>query len=447
MFEEKNMYTSTVNPCKMCQPIGACFAFKGIEGGMLLTHGSQGCSTYFRRYMGSHFNEPMDVASSALSEKSAVYGGEENLKHGISNVIEKYKPSVLGIATTCLTETIGDDVNMIVKEIPKYKDCELVPVSTPSFTGTHVNGFHRSCRSIVENLSEPSEKNESVNIFSNMISPADIRSIQKTLNAMGITYSLFPDYSDTLDGGSSGTFHPVPPGGTSIEAVKGMSGAKATIELGTTIDGKTSGAKFLKEKYGVASVNTPLPIGLKNTDRFVEILEDITGKYLPLEEEKARQRFLDAAIDGHKYLYEKRVSLYADPDMLIALTEFCLEIGLKPVVIATGTCTENLESIINEMENLPEEKPIVLNGADFTEIEEASQKYNADIMIGNSKGASIARKMSIPLVRVGFPIHDHFGGARILHVGYDGALQLIDRVINALLDKAQEDLGVGYSYM
>jgi len=443
----KNAYTSTVNPCKMCQPIGACFAFKGLEGGMLLTHGSQGCSTYFRRYMGSHFNEPMDVASSALSEKSAVYGGEENLKVGISNVIKKYNPKVLGIATTCLTETIGDDVNMIVKEIPKYVDCELIPVSTPSFTGTHVDGFHRSCKSIAQNFVEPSEKHDGINIFLNLISPADIRNIRGIMEAMGVRHTLFPDYSDTLDGGRSKEFHKIPIGGTPLPKVKNMSGAKASIEFGTTIGKAFSGAEFLREKYEVLNVSTPIPIGLKNTDRFIGIIEDITGRKLPPELEKTRQRFLDAAVDGHKYLYEKRVSLYADPDMLIPLTNFCLEIGLKPVVIATGTYVENLESLVLEMDNLPEEKPAILNGVDFSEIEEVTKKREAEIIIGNSKGAHIARKMSIPLVRIGFPIHDQFGGGRILHVGYDGALQLIDRIINALIDKAQEELGVGYSYM
>ncbi len=443
----KNSYTSTVNPCKMCQPIGACFAFKGVEGGMLLTHGSQGCSTYFRRYMGSHFNEPMDVASSALCEKSAVYGGEENLKQGISNVVKKYKPKVLGIATTCLTETIGDNVKMIIEEIPEYKDCELIPVSTPSFAGTHVDGFHRSCRSIIENAVKGSGKHQGVNIISNLLSPADIRSLKGIMERMSVKYTLFPDYSDTLDGGTSEKFHSIPIGGTPLPKIENMSGAKATIELGTSIDSAVSGASFLKENYGVEKFSTHIPIGLKNTDRFVGILEDITGMDLSDEDEKTRQRLLDAAIDGHKYLYEKRVCLYADPDMLLGLKDFCLEVGLKPVVIATGTYTEKFESRVFDADDFPENKPEILNGVDFSEIETAAQKLNAEIIIGNGKGAHIAQKMSIPLVRIGFPIHDQFGGARILHVGYDGALQLIDRIINALIDKAQEELGVGYSYM
>ena len=81
-----------------------------------MLHGSQGCATYMRRYIISHFREPMDIASSSLGEKHAVYGGGLNLKQGLLNVMTKYGAKLIGIATTCLTETIGDDAAMIVKE-------------------------------------------------------------------------------------------------------------------------------------------------------------------------------------------------------------------------------------------------------------------------------------------------------------------------------------------
>ena len=60
--------TATQNACKLCAPLGACFVFRGIEGGLPLLHGSQGCSTYIRRYMIGHFREPVDIASSSFSE-------------------------------------------------------------------------------------------------------------------------------------------------------------------------------------------------------------------------------------------------------------------------------------------------------------------------------------------------------------------------------------------
>ena len=59
----------------------------------------------------------------------------------------------------------------------------------------------------------------------------------------------------------------------------------------------------------------------------------------------------------------------------------------------------------------------------------------------------MARRLDRPLVRVGFPIHDRLGAARLLHLGYRGAQQLLDRVANALIAAKQASSPVGYSYM
>ncbi len=48
---------------------------------------------------------------------------------------------------------------------------------------------------------------------------------------------------------------------------------------------------------------------------------------------------------------------------------------------------------------------------------------------------------------MGFPIHDRIGGQRILHLGYEGAQQLFDLIVNELIRVKQDESPVGYSYM
>ena len=60
---------------------------------MPLLHGSQGCATYIRRYMISHFREPLDIASSNFSEETAIFGGRENLRTALENVVRQYCPT------------------------------------------------------------------------------------------------------------------------------------------------------------------------------------------------------------------------------------------------------------------------------------------------------------------------------------------------------------------
>jgi nitrogenase molybdenum-iron protein NifN len=68
-------------------------------------------------------------------------------------------------------------------------------------------------------------------------------------------------------------------------------------------------------------------------------------------------------------------------------------------------------------------------------------------MIGNSKGFKISKKLGIPLIRAGFPIHDRFGGQRIITTGYEGALSLLDLIVNTAITTLQEETRVGYGYM
>ena len=68
-------------------------------------------------------------------------------------------------------------------------------------------------------------------------------------------------------------------------------------------------------------------------------------------------------------------------------------------------------------------------------------------MIGQSKRYDIARELNIPIVRVGFPVHDRVGGQRIKHLGYSGTQELFDKVVKALIEHKQTISPVGYKYM
>ncbi|MBP2646098.1 MAG: nifK 9, partial [Firmicutes bacterium] len=43
MSEKSSFRDVNENPCHMCMPMGGILPVKGIEGGMVVIHGSQGC--------------------------------------------------------------------------------------------------------------------------------------------------------------------------------------------------------------------------------------------------------------------------------------------------------------------------------------------------------------------------------------------------------------------
>lgn len=456
MKTQPEPYVSTTNACKLCKPLGASLAFRGIEGAVPYLHGSQGCATYMRRYVISHFREPMDIASSSLGEKHAVYGGGPNLKLGLKNVISKYHAGMIGIATTCLTETIGDDVPRLVKEFSReFSDVmeehgspELVTVSTPSYSGTHMEGFHEAIRAVVDQVSRESAPHEGIAVFPGFVSPADIRYLKEILRDFPVQGTVLPDISRTLDGPALKDYEKLPSGGTPVAEIRALGGCRGVVEMGRSLFGRSTAGAILNRKFSVPLFSLGLPVGLRETDKFFDALEEISGLPVPEEHALERGRLIDAYVDGHKYIFGKKAVVYGEEDLVVGVTALLAEIGVQPVLCASGGKSGRFaESIAEVTDDILRQQPLVRDGVDFFDIAEEAEALKPDLIIGNSKGYHLARRWQVPLIRVGFPIHDRFGGHRMLHIGYRGTLSLFDTIVNTVIEAKQENSPVGYSYI
>ncbi len=434
-----------INPCKMCMPMGSATAFYGLKNCMTILHGSQGCATYIRRHMATHYNEPVDIASSSLTEQGTVYGGSENLKKGLKNLIELYHPDMIGVMTTCLAETIGEDVPGILEtfleENPEYRDITLISCSSPGYGGSQYEGYFAALYAIVSSIEMSREKNNLVNVVTAPISPADTRYIKNMLNLFGINAILLPDLSENLDGVHDKEYNRLPHHGTDIRDLKRMGGAKLTLEL-CGFERKNSVAEYLQNTYGVPYIRLPLPVGLRDTDIFLKILSDISGKEIPQELKKERGRYLDAMIDSHKYNSAGRAAVFGEPDQVYSTVRMMCECGILPVVCATGTsCPELVEKAGAEIHKLGTrylaEDFKIADKADFKDIEAMVTSCQANILVGNSDGRRIAEDLNLPLVRRGFPIHDHVGGQRLKMLGYEGSMEYMDEISNQLIDTTE----------
>lgn len=448
--DKTNLRSVDENPCQMCMPMGGILPFKGVERAMVILHGSQGCATYMRRHIAEHFNEPIDVASSSLNEKGTVYGGEKNLKQGLDNLIKLYNPALVGVLTTCLAETIGEDIDRITADYLSGKavgDLTVVTAPTPGYGGSHSEGYWlaslRIMQALAKNSSDSPPDNARVNIIVPNISPADIREIKRILRELKVRYTLFPDFSDNLDRPYMNTYTKIPTGGTKVSGIESMGGAVATVELGMTVEDGTSPGKYLETQFGVPLYRLPVPMGLSNTDLFVRTLQEITGNPAPPSLEAERGRLLDCMIDSHKYNFAGRSVIFGEPELVLAVTNVCLENGIYPVVVATGSRNKKLAALLEPYLSGDKyraggvSKCQVLSGADFNQIREKARNSEANIAIGHSDGRYLTEKEGIPLVRIGFPIHDRVGGQRLMSVGYTGTAMFLDRITNTLLEQKQ----------
>ncbi len=433
----------TINPAKTCQPIGALYAALGIHNCLPHSHGSQGCCAYHRSALTRHYKEPVMAGSSSFTEGSSVFGGQSNLLQAIHNIFTIYEPDVIAVHTTCLSETIGDDIPQIIaaarekKIIPEGK--YVIHTNTPSYIGSHVNGFSNMVKSMVTYFSEAGPQTKTINIIPGWVEPSDMREIKRICSVMGVKYILFPDTSDVLDCPQTGVFEFYPKGGTTIDDLKRTGQSQMTLALGRTTS--LAAARELDTKFKVPCESLELPIGLRATDRFVDTLRRVARVDVPVSLEDERGRLMDIITDMHQYFYGKRVALWGDPDQLVALTEFLVDLDMRPVYIVTGTPGKKFLSRIEKalQGKVPEAKVQEGANADMFLMHQWIKQEKVDLLIGNTYGKYISRDEDIPLLRFGFPILDRIGHSYFPTVGYVGAMRLLEKILGLLMDRQDRD--------
>jgi nitrogenase molybdenum-iron protein beta chain len=426
----------TIQPAKTCQPIGAMYAALGIHRCLPHSHGSQGCCAYHRSALTRHYKEPVMAATSSFTEGSSVFGGQANLMEAIGNIFSIYNPDVIAVHTTCLSETIGDDVPQIIAKardegkIPKGK--YVIHASTPSYVGSHVTGFANMVKGMVQEFAAPTnEKSRRVNIIPGFVEPSDMTELKRIASLMGVSATLFPDTSEVLDTPQTGRYEMYPRGGATIGALKSIGASQATLALGPIASGP--GAKLLDTKCKVHCDILKLPIGLKATDAYVDKLRTYGGS-VPDELELERGQLLDVITDMQQYFHGKKAALVGDPDQLIPLAEFLTDIGMEVRHAITGSQGKKFNSRMKEAVGKDDVNTRDLS--DMFYLHQLILNEPVDLIFGNTYAKYMSRDMGIPLIRTGFPIYDRVGHQYFPTLGYKGALRLLEKIVTALLDKS-----------
>jgi nitrogenase molybdenum-cofactor synthesis protein NifE len=205
----------TVNPLKMSQPLGASYAFLGMNRCMPVMHGSQGCTSFGLVLLVRHFREAIPLQTTAMNEATTIMGGYDNVEKAILNIRNRAKPELIAICSTGLTETKGDDVHGLLEADPtahpEVADTALVYVSTPDFLGAFQDGWAKAVTALIEALVEPAtaRRARQVNVLPGChLTPGDIDELREIIEAFGLSPIFLPDVSGSLDGHMSDEFSP-----------------------------------------------------------------------------------------------------------------------------------------------------------------------------------------------------------------------------------------------
>jgi nitrogenase molybdenum-iron protein NifN len=425
-----NHKACTVNPLKMSQPIGAALAFMGLNNCMPTLHGSQGCTSFGLVLFVRHFREMIPMQTTAMNEVTTILGGMDNIEQAVMNIYQRAKPAVIGLASTGLTETKGDDVDAYIKLIrhkhPELAETAIIYTSTPDYVGAFQDGWSNAVISIIKETAVPCnvKQLDRVNVLpGSHLTPADIWEIQEIIESFGLTPVFIPNISGSLDGHIPDDFTPTTLGGTTLEQLRTMGAARATIAIGEQMH---AAAIELEMITGVPYTTFDRLTGLEVNDHFLAYLSELSGKPIIAKYRRMRSQLQDALLDTHFFTGGKKIAIGAEPDLLWSLGSMLTDLGCEIVTAVTTTHSPVLEKLATA--------EVVIG--DLEDLE--ARAKDCDLLITHSHGRQMAQRLNIPFLRFGIPTFDRLGAAHKLTVGYRGTRDLVFELGNTFMADEHE---------
>jgi len=419
----------TVNPLKMSQPIGAALAFMGLDNCMPVLHGSQGCTAFGLVLFVRHFKEAVPLQTTAMNEATTIMGGMDNIEQAILNIHKRANPAIIGIASTGLTETKGDDVDgylqLIRKKHPELAELPVVYVSTPDYLGAFQDGWAKAVAKMARELVVPSERSpNTVNVLAGShLTPGDIDELREIIEAFGLRAIVFPDLSGSMDGHVPDNFSPTTLGGTTLAQVRAMGGAAFTLAIGEHM---REAAQALQDGCGVPCEVLESLTGLEANDRLMSLLAEKSARPVPHKYRRQRSQLVDAMLDAHFYTGGKKIAIGAEPDLLWAVGNLLVGMGAELAAVVTTTVSPLLE-------RLPAQEVLI---GDLEDLELRARE--CDLLVTHSHGRQMAERLDIPFLRMGIPMFDRLGAAHQVTVGYRGTRDLLFQLANIFIASAHE---------
>jgi nitrogenase molybdenum-iron protein NifN len=407
-----------VNPVRLSQPLGATLAFLGVDRCMPLLHGAQGCTSFAKVYFTRHFCEPIPIQTTAVTDVTAILdGGDWNIAEAVQTIATKSAPALIGLYTTGLTETKGDDLRGVAAKI----DYPLVWVNTPDYEGGMESGWALAARALIEQLTEPtsdSDANKVVVLPHVSLQPLEVEKIKACIAAFGFEVLAIPDLSSSLDGHLGEQQSALASGGISLEDIRSLANAGLAVSVGESM---LPCVRALQRKNpAIRHLHFPHLAGLPATDLLVERLLIETGSAQPNPEIiRWRKRLQDAMLDCHFALGQTRILAVGEPDFLAGTCHLLYEAGARvAVAIATVSAPQLAE--------LPAELVMV---GDLEDAEELHNHY--DLIVGNGHVEALAHRYRKGVVVRGFPDWETLGNQLKSDVLYEGGAYFLFEVANA----------------
>jgi len=407
-----------VNPIRLSQPMGAVLAFLGIDGCMPLMHGGMGCTSFTKVFLTRHFCEPIAIQTTAVTDVTAILdGGDSSIVEAVHNITKKVTPSLIGLHSTGLTETKGDDLRGAAKQV----DFPIVWVNTADYEGALESGWGKTVKAIIEQLVEPRSeiRADKVVLLPHVsMQPIEVEKLKDFIALFGLEVVALPDLSTSLDGHLGEKQSALSSGGVSVEEIYSLADAGAVISIGASM--QLSAEALLKKNPAMQHIHLAHVQGLAATDALVEKLLVFTGTVLPPPSVvRWRHRLQDVMLDSHFSLGQTRVMVSGEPDFVAGACQALSEVGARIGLALLTTDSPQLETI----------KATRVMVGDLEDAERLQAGY--DLIIGNFHAEALAHRLGKALVLRGFPCWEVVGNQLKNDLLYEGGAYFICEAANA----------------
>ncbi len=400
-----------------CQQINSLSALMSLEDAIFIAHSPQGCvgcttmaSDIYRvgqAHRGIRVIKNPRVIVSNLDQKDIILGGEEKLKEAVHLAQERYQPKLIFIFTSCASGIIGDDVDAVARELQEESEALIIPVHCDGFKSKIcASGFDAAFLAISKYIlkGERTPKEEGlINLFAPVsISYKDQLEIERMLGLLGLKANYIPFYS-------------------SLEKINRIPSAQASTSICKVFADEFM--KELQEDYDIPFSHTVMPIGVRNTDKWLRGVAALFDKEeeadVYIEQEHAR--ILPEIDKIKKRLQGKRVFICGGTGRSFAAAALIDDFGMELVGLETPTYDDDAQIDIEYLN--ANHKDFIIDIANMQPFEQINlvNRLKPDVFIGVPSWSA----------RLGIP-STHVLDMKRPTMGYDGILYLGNKIADQI---------------
>jgi nitrogenase molybdenum-iron protein beta chain len=430
----KNILHKNRNGCALH---GALKVIDAVEGFAPIIHSSAGCSIQSKYseniWAGSNGRNCrgwLESSATAVIEKQVVFGGTARLREQIKNTVKVQAADLYVVITGCAPEIVGDDVPAMVKEAQE-QGFPVISVSAPGFKGNVYKGYEWTVRSIVERISQfhlPQQPNQKlVNILGvvpnqDLLWEGNLQELDKTLGLLSIKTSKIFGFGQNIE-----SWRNIPNAGLNL----------VVSPWGLEI------AQLLEKKFGTPYLYFGyLPVGTPDTSRLLTVIGEKLDipKEVIVQAKLREEKLLAYQVQKLAQTYiqcdlQKELALVGETSNVTGISRFLQNsFGqiVKTVIITDNPNDELRRQIAEDLNTNPNYITETIFASDGKAIDEELLKAKPEVILGSSLEQKVARKLSIPLIRISTPVFDQVFLNRT-YIGYTGAINLMQDFTSALL--------------